>query len=238
MTVSAPTWQLQENIASVQLPFLTGSIDVQEPQQGILLTSLLQREMHLRWHGLQIPTQPQSIHLDSFARVNDLVAHYAETPQTRLRTELVWRIVECEPQIVYVEQIISAQTSFLDSDPGVKTTFSMPSGEWLHWSATDGSTSELDSSRPAAYQFAAGAVLLRSQDVSFALITRATDTSGLQIEQVGGGSLATLDLFGGRIEKGVIRRGQVGILACNGDDDLAILQSVHSRFAAAPPPLN
>ncbi len=247
--MASPLWQLDGFQAHASLGGgIAGSIDLLEPASGLSL-----RTAHgqcVTAFALELPAvtaERADSMLDAWARGADLVATYAERLPLHTRGQVYFRAHRCDSASAstpILELIASAQTSLLDSEPGVIVRSRVPAREALLLSdLASGNVSRIDlppSGEPVLQTTGIACFLfpLAQEDITYVEMIHPADFSGCSLRRLKTGEieLAT-PLFRGRLEKGVILRSRLRALFLNKAGDTAIASKCFSEFAASDPPL-
>lgn len=210
-------WNLQDTIARLETPQLTGEVDVLFPWHGFLWETSLSGKIAL----MKVFTRPgggatPETLVESYQRGPDLVATYAQTPERNVRPQVYWRWTEPAA----LELILSMQTSLLDSQPATTLESALPDGEMMPL-ASGGRT--LDTLHDAWHTDgdAPRAVLFRPHGVEFSYLEmiHPTDFAGVRLSIHDRLPTVQWHVFPERLEKGVIRRGRVrGVVLARGND--------------------
>jgi hypothetical protein len=201
--------------------------------------------------GLELPEAPaQTVQLaDAYARVDDLVLTFSESPQWQLRTQIYWRYCrKLEDIAPAVELIVSLQTNLLDVPADLSTRTQVSADETFFLARDQHNFHELArSSRPQLVTSAraSGCILFRlaNANVSYAEIIHPNDFRETMLEALPDlhvddpAALCRHRLFARRLEKGVILRARVLAFLLPQDDDLRITRHMYRQFAAFEPVL-
>ena len=218
MTTDQLAWHVAGSTAHLQRPEIEAALPLSEPQSGLQLLRAFDRQIDCQCFALPLYEEGKAILLDSFPRMNEVVAHYAETPQARLKTECLLRLRSISDDCVCLDHLVSVQTSTLDASPQIETTFRLPKGQW---------SSETFESGPLQLQSECG--------LTFALMTPQLDVASSSVESSSAGARARLMRFGKFLEKGVIRRGQLRLVVCPTDVASQVIADAHEDFLSTSP---
>jgi hypothetical protein len=249
--MNAESWKISEGQATLKSATLSASADVRQPARGLQHVVWNQTEIDGELLGLELPDpSPQGTEpSDAYARIDDLVVTFSESPQWQLRTQFYWRYCrKLESIAPAVELIASLQTNLLDAPADVSTRTHLSADETFYLASDQHSFRELArSSRPQLItsELSAGCILFRltSANVSYAEIVHPSDFRETTLEALP--ELRVEDpatscrhrLFGRRLEKGVILRARVLAVLLPQDDDLRIARHLYRLFAASEPVL-
>ena len=234
-------WRCDQLHATVDLQHLTPALgDVAFHGQRLRETALLQ----MRLEDNDAPMQLD----DHYIRGNDLIANYSDAAGY-VRREFYWRIMPgqgAQAGWVLMEALVSARTDLLDSNPTVDVRCTLPAEscavlhepdarEVTEFAVSQGpATLDIDTGSPHALSFR----LAQSRFV-FAQLLPAADVvhAELASESVSQTITSTVSFFGGRVEKGVIRRARLRAFLAPQDGARRVLGEQWGEMLAAPPPL-
>ncbi len=238
-------WSLEGSTARWQTASLLLRVDVEQPDRGLHEISWCGRALTalqlLRVAALSSGGHGYALE-DVYVRGRDMVATYAQTANSPLRTQVYWRIGQL-PDVdggIVLEAIISAQTQLLDSDPRMEISSVLVGRDWslLRGPAERGDCESLavDAQRPCRLDVPpdGAAVLLRSPEGACTygqLIPRADWVESRIVWD------AATAYFAARLEKGVLRRTRVAALLMPRDRDIEHLRAYWSALQLAAPPL-
>lgn len=245
-------WTLEGATARWQSEHLRLRLDVGCPDRGLGEIYWCGRPLHpWRLSGVvALSSSDQRPVLEgAYVRGQDVVATYAQTALSPVRTAVYWRIGSLPgvKEGVVVETIVSAQTELLDSDPRVEISCELTGRDWhlLSTPEAEGLSEplEVDARQPRALQVPpeGAAVLLRAPDIgcTFSQVLPGADWVDSQITCTADGvdSRVAHVYFAARLEKGVLRRTRVATLLTPCGDDVAQLRTFWTALRTAAPPL-
>jgi hypothetical protein len=245
-------WRIEQSTAQWNSARLHATIELTRPAEGIQCLSFTRASLK----GMQLMrvAVPKGAHglpkcvEDAYVRGPDIIVTYAETPQSPVRPQVYWRILD-EPLVspgVVLEAIVSIQTRLLDSDPRIELASTLPGRDWLCL-AGDAATGgfrpvALDDRSPRSIDIVpSGTALLGRIPVSscsYGHILLATDLLDAHIAWDPAHRMTTLSavFFGERLEKGILRRVRSrAILVPREQDEELMAELLITSVAAAPP---
>jgi hypothetical protein len=251
--MDVPVWRLEGTSAQLTTGELAATIDLLRPADGLSGVRLGQQPLN-RMKLLQVHLLPNQPHepdelIDAYVRGSDLIATYAQRPPRTVRPQIYWRAIGTRvgEQATGVELILSAQTSFLESDPALALTSSLAANEvWRLTSAAECAYEHLQLSpnHPVAATSSngTGLFLFRIPGASFSYVEMVHPTdfaaAELALENAAENLVGlTHRLFPENLEKGVIRRGRIRSLFVPRDTDQQTAFAFYRTFADSPPPL-
>ena len=245
-------WRMEQSTALWHSERFFASVDLTRPFEGIRQARFRRASLDgAQLMQVAVPTRARGLSErveDAYVRGPDLIVTYAETTQSPVRPQVCWRILDqplTSPGIV-VEAIVSTQTRWLDSDPRIQIASAIPGREWLLL-AGDATTSgfrpivwEDASSRMVEVSPAGTAFLARipASANSYGHVVVANDLLGAHLIWDPVHHVTTLSamFFGGRLEKGILRRVRSrAILVPRERDEELLAELLMTSLAAAPP---
>ena len=246
-------WRISGNNALWESERLQAAVALSFPARGLSLMRL--GGSHPEQMGLsqvnipsRDPDAPQPVE-DHYVRGADLIVTYGEAVHSPVHPQVYWRIVDdvAASDLIVVDTIVSNQTQLLDTDPRMMIACTLSGDAWLLASGdiapssfrpilTPGhATVSVPVSPPGC------AVITRLKDVpwSYGQIFRAADLldatlSRNEREQT---TRLSVQFFGARLEKGVIRRAcNCGVLVPR-DRDIELAAKHFDRLLQSAPPL-
>lgn len=214
--------------------------------------------MHLRGRALtgaqllaaELPLKDFSpADVECYARGDDLIAIYAESPQHPFRMQLYWRAIQLQGGAVGLELVAAVQTNLLDSWPEVAARTRLEATALRVLANSTDNFEAVSTGAPTGVQslerdryrgcFRFG---LAEHNSAYAEMVHPVDfhVSTLTAESnAGSGANMTLrhELFAHRLEKGVILKARVRGLFLPGDESDARLRELYEMFARSEPPL-
>lgn len=241
-------WRLHDNQAQLASTAFRCCIDIVRPANG--LTDIHYGKFPLNgWQPLRVAPQPPAptrgeTLIESYARGEDLVATYAQTPPRTVRPQLYWRYQTGAAETVGIELLAAMQTSLLDSDPTLISFTDLPGGDFLwlvneaasrfepvdmtvrsRWDCSGSGGDPLFVFRPAGFE------------VSYGEIVYPADFQGAEVHRLDEGFRLTYRLFSEPLEKGVIRKARVVGVFLPRQQDLQLAMAWYRATVAAAPPL-
>jgi len=186
------------------------------------LSALGLKSMHASWDDepisladcclLQLETRGNPLE-DCYARGRDLFVSIGESDQAPFRMQIYWRAID-DAECFGFEGIVSVQTSHWHVSPELELNTRIE-GEC------------------AAVDHRAALVSLPSAAVSYLEIAHSSNHQLTTVE----GNCVKHHLFGGHLEKGVIRRARVRGLFLAASQVPRLATSLQEQFERSPPPL-
>ena len=225
---SEMSWQLEDNVAIWNHPNWTTRVDLRTAPILTLSSQSMQKSLTVSMsprdatcdmsEGDYLPVG------DSYIRQRDLIAHFPEKSPFHFGYEAYFCALPSAPDHQILELWLSVQTSKLESNPQLRLRL-QTLGEGAE--ATESQAVPRTDMSPGLYLF---------HDWKIGIMIHPLDQSDSKLERDDDGEW-TLVTFGRFMEKGVIRRMRLRIVACNGTISdsqwLAWMQS----FAESPLPL-
>jgi hypothetical protein len=226
---------------------LVATLDPHVPAVGLVVGVEAARDAVPADHLLGLDLGAACRAADQWLRATDLTAVYEPADARRLRATAMWRLHPAAGPVAVWELIVSAQTSLLQSDPGLAVVADVAGDELLWsgglrpggsaaargWSATAGAVPSDDTS----------SILVRRKAIanraasSFLIAVHPADAHRITVERHGGRIRVACRLFSDAIEKGVLLRGRVLAAVGPAAGDTAWADKVSGGFAVSPPPL-
>jgi hypothetical protein len=247
--MDASLWTIDDRHAQLQSTSLTAQLQLLSPHSGLRNVCPNHAELELQLLGVQLPESDSTVSIeDAYARVDDLVVTYAETPQWKLRSQIYWRYARQYAQACGIEVVASLQTSLLDAPAAIDVSSRIAADEVLALSHNHLAFIELArSSRPhhLTKSTTCGCFVFRlaGANLSYVEMVHPGDFHESSIEAVADlhvedpATISRHRLFGRRLEKGVILRGRVLGLFVPQDDDLRLVKQYYQVFAQSKPVL-
>ncbi|MHC4178090.1 MAG: hypothetical protein ACYSWU_11325 [Planctomycetota bacterium] len=253
--MGAGSWQLDQQVARLQLDQLTATVDLGQPQEGLVEVSMGES----RLAGAQLlgictacfPLSEEILSVASHVRGSDLVSSYEESADRPVRIDARWRAVSPTPSeefVAAVELAVSVQTHVLEDRPELSVRSSLSASEALRLlDAESGDFQPLvplpEAPTTMRPEEGAGCLLFRpaGSELSYAQMVHPTDfrhdqLSGSPEDQ--GTMQVRHQLFSQRLEKGVILRARMRGVFLPRDGDARIAAACYAVFADAEPPLS
>lgn len=183
--------------------------------------------------GKLLSVFPQPAHSrniqEAYVRQDDLIVRYEQDGSDLYTFQLNWRAFDCILSgSLGIELWISIQTSLLDTHPVVGVKSSSPAAIWETLTLRD--LSDIDSELPAA-------VVARREDHTLLIMIQASDAEQVELRRCDSAQEHELQMFGHFMEKGVIRRARLCLVAAPNILDDAAVRLVYEQFTASPLPL-
>jgi hypothetical protein len=238
-------WQeVDDRTVRFQLERFSAAVDPLNPTGGLQDVTIDGQEL-VGFHPLApelppISTAGAASSLERYVRGGDLVATYSDRPAPQMRTQIYWRSATHDRlgAIAAVELVASVQTSLLDACPQFAARSQLLAGEAYRLTVGDPVTGEPGSfvsivppsgdADPDAQPEAPHCYLFRlpGRQYSYAEMIHPADCQSSQWDGWLHGTEFRLqlrhELFGDRLEKGVILRARVlGVLLDRRDDKAA-----------------
>ncbi len=242
-------WQLDGNVASLNVGELQARIDLARPRDGI--SQIVPRgvrqdrvQLFQLASGEADPGDKRFLK-EFYVRGIDLVASYAETSDSPVSLEVYWRALTDVVPLCGVELWVSEQTNQLESDPQLSSASQLPMCDAFRFEGTDNgqlaslTLGEGESARLTG-ESGSGAFLFRPHgaDWSYGEMVHPADFSAAHIEAHAGGLSLVNQLFGREcLEKGVIRRARLRGLFVPRQDDTTHIAEAYRLFASSELPL-
>lgn len=252
-------WHLSDTTATCSCNAFNASLDLQRPDGGlrhiIFSHQPLPHASLLEMHVTPTPSRASLELQEAYHRGSDLVARYA-SQATGVRPQLRWRatpiIAGGQGEAVRLEMLISVHTDRLDTDPAVHIQCRLPAQscevlEAPNEPATDVYyPSEARKTVEAGREGTSRALRFHVPNLSLCcgLVFPTADVMGAALagDSTRGLITSTVSFFGGRLEKGVLRRTELTLLvapaaaAAAEEDD--VLAANWADMMRAPPPLS
>jgi hypothetical protein len=244
-------WRIEQNLATLSRPALRATLDLARPHDG--LTSVAYRDRPFSGHLLGVAVEPNQDScagslVDSYARVGDLVATYAQTPTRPTRVQVYWRTVAEIADSAGAEAVdlqVSVQTSLLDAAAVVVAQSRLNTSEThrlidvdaVRFEPIDLPTTVRRKLTPAD---GPGCLVFRSAsgDMSYVEMIHPADFhEDALVREFDGMISLSHDLFVSSLEKGVILRARVRGLFLPRDNDLPAAADAYRAFVDSKLPL-
>lgn len=236
-------WNQTKNRTVCRGSLLTFDLDALHPTRGLTSTDnasdsqLAAGLLSVRLSGTDDEQKPTEV----YARGDDIVATYPQTPQLEVQRQVYWRNSAPVANGQGIELILSIQTSSLDSRPSVDVTSTVPMDECWRWS-TDASKPERLS--PDGWETTGEHALLlfrnKNWSFSYAEMVFPSDLARVRTARCSENPdhvLVTHSLRIERLEKGVIRRARMLGIFVSRDTDVELVRETRRIFTAEVPPL-
>lgn len=219
-------WQLQKDLGWSESGRWSVKLNPRDPAQGVSLFF----DQTLSWNLLRIrPIPGHALHLqEAYVRQEDLILRYEQSGNDLFGFQLNWRRVECDVKdALGLELWLSVQTTLLDTHPQFEID-STAHGTWRTMSL-----GQLTAGQNG------GAALGWSEDTGRSTLVMIQDSDVVQAKLLERGREQELAIrmFGQFLEKGVIRRARLGLLATSSPMSPDAIRTAYHRFCASPLPL-
>jgi len=219
-------WQLQSDQAFLETDHWRVDLDPRAPNAGL----------NIRFGSTQLgqflkinPKPSHSFKIqEAYVRQNDLIVRYEQSIADLYTIQLNWRRLECEiPDALSLEVWISVQTSLLDTNPTIEVRSRTPDALWHGLTLDDLSMDKSDSTAIGLVKKSGltAMVMIEPSDAHQArrIFDRSDDFA--------------LRLLGDFMEKGVIRRARLRLLAVSEELSRAKIVKQFRAFTDSPLPL-
>lgn len=253
-------WQLSDTNATCSSDAFNASLDLQHPERGLRQITLphqshahqsLANASLLEVHPNAVTSGPALELQEAYQRGNDLVASYASQAKD-VRPQFRWRVTAGTASGwgggLMIEMLISIHSDRLDADPGLHIQSRVPAQSCEMFQAPNKPAaevfypSETSPSMEADCSGASCAFLLHviNPSLDFGLIVPTVDVvaAGLWGDAAGGLITSRISFFGGRLEKGVLRRTQLRLIAAPAKSAGDLLATQWTDMLMTPPPLS
>lgn len=208
-------WKVSENIATIK----HGSIELVVQTQPNLSIQIDQPAGKFAWEiqpreDSVAATTPAPTPGESYSRLDDFIVALPQRYPWPFSYQLDVRVQPSDQDLLVAELWLSVQTSMLECNPQLSLIPQDPKGPW--------------SCHPE---------FLCSADRRLALAIHPLDIADSKLHTDRSGSIERLDLFGRFMEKGVIRRGRLLLVASNTSISEKRMKELCHVFAASSLPL-
>lgn len=247
-------WQLSETTATWQESGFHGLLDLRHPERGLEKMALLGQSLDtaslLQVHWGPTASRNNLQLEDYYARGNDLVGSYANRP-AGVHPQFRWRAAAIKPHVgtgaMMIDMLISIHTDRLDATPTTRVQCRLPARAcevWRDPAETEPTELSPTEERPemAIDYGGTGCVLtfpLEQTSYCCGLIFPAADVVDTHLSSVPreGILTSTISFFGGRLEKGTMRRTQLRLIMTPQDAAKRVLKEQWTDMMQSPPPL-
>jgi hypothetical protein len=197
-----------------------------------------------RWEALAIhPLPKHSLHAEEiYVRQQDLIARFSQVGKDEYGFQVDWRLLDAPSDFdVGIEVWISLQTNLLDSAPKIQAC-SRGVGTWKSWTHHQ-LVSEVGPSDDASQGWSSqsaslvAAVSSSTKDCSCLWIIEPRDLQQVSWKSQPIGNEQQAELFGQFLEKGVIRRARMQLLASKKQIGLQEIQRAYQQLIKRELPL-
>jgi len=258
MTTAACAWQLDDTRAQTSLGTAgLATVELLQPDRGVqfslpstvtptTVTPSTAAALHILGVELEQPLDRSTL-LDSYPRVDDLVATYAATATRPHRVQAYWkRQFELPAGVAAVIDLqLLTQTDLLDSDPR-RTVVSRLSGcevFKLQRSTTSPTLSPVECSQRSTTTLGRDAALAcclfrwPGSAMSYVEMVHPLDFYQVELRMVGNELQTTHHLFVDWLEKGVILRSRLRGALVERQNDVSLALDLYQQLCDSPPPL-
>lgn len=235
-------WKVGVREAHIERGGWSGMLQPPLPSAGIELSNTDWDDTSWRLLAANPSPRHSSAIEEQYLRGDDLIVRYKQTEKDRFSYQLDWRSIPLEPESYFefgIELWISIQTSLLDCHPTLELTSEVAGSTWEVFQDSDlmmitkKGGQPLKSSQPTS----PAAIMAKTDLGTVVLLVYRSDQSQVEYQEVKRKSVRSIRLFGQFMEKGVIRRARVRVLATAGDVDKQQLCDAYGRFQDSPLPL-
>jgi hypothetical protein len=231
-------WSIAGEKAILNASHLAARLDLNRPELG-LTEFIIDGVVVAQCHPLRLLFPSGGAPMtstDFYVRAHDLVVSYSPN-RDELTSQAYYRYVDLGSHGAGIDLILSRQTELLDADPRTIVSSLLPLGETLIFDGQRFDTEEVSVGESVNLDTGLYVHRFENRDVTFVEMIHPTDFE----ESVLTRSLNTLHvdhtLFHHRLEKGVIRRGQLRCAFVERESDLIIAQQLFEQFLQAELPL-
>ncbi|MCA9232093.1 MAG: hypothetical protein KDA57_15700 [Planctomycetales bacterium] len=235
-------WRLNGPIASLRSSLLGAEVDLRSPLSGLHDLNFGSRTIEGSVLGISTNTDLSNEGRDAddvFVRGNDLIAGYRETKERPFALQVYWSITEPAAHSVFIDLLLSLQTTLLESYPSVMVHSALHCDEI--WAVSDqGAATRLQGNASDQRSVGAACLVMRAEgcEWSYAEMASFDEQSGFQLETCSPGVWGLRRELGGSfLEKGVIRRLQVRGAFLPRHEDLQLAAECLAGLSAEAPPL-
>jgi len=219
-------WQLQSDQAFLETDQWHAELDPRAPTSG------LQLRFGANLIGQFLKISPKPSHSfaiqEAYVRQNDLIVRYEQANQDLYTVQLNWRRLECNiPDALSLEVWISVQTSLLDTHPTIEVRSRTSDAQW-HGITLNDLQPETGDSTVIGLVKKSGVTSIIMIDPSDALQARRISERSDEF---------SLRILGDFMEKGVIRRARLRLLAATSELPRSKMVREFRAFADSPLPL-
>lgn len=209
------TWNPLKTLAQSNVNGWTIDLDPTRPNQPVVLSA-----GEFSWQALAVQPLPEHslVPEEVYVRQQDLIARFGQGPNDLYSLQVDYRLLDAPAGFdLALEVWLTVQTTLLDGAPKLLLT-SNGQGEWSSWNhsqlsvGADASQSA-DSGWSATHHAARAAMLLGGPSCSCLLLIEPRDQSQLTWKSESAQSMQQAEIFGTFLEKGVIRRARLQLLA-------------------------
>ncbi len=234
------SWKVGDRDARVQNGGWIGMILPASPSAGLELSN--EDWLDRMWRLVTINPNPRhSCTIEErYLREGDYIVRYKQTDKDKFSFQIDWREITPELDSNFefgVEMWISVQTALLNVQPTIELTSEVGGASWetIHHRQLVGSSN--DAAVPAEKPPAPAAMIARTDSGTVVQLVHPSDQEQVEYQEVKRKSVRSMRLFGQSMEKGVIRRARVRIMATIEEVDLSRVTESYQRFQDSPLPL-
>jgi hypothetical protein len=173
---------------------------------------------------------------DQYVRGNDLIVTYAPI-RDALTSQIYYRYFEIDSRHPAIDVVLSRQTELLDSNPTVMVSSYLDFGEVLSFENGQFGPTEIRRNGLTAIHSCLVVCRVADQDLSYIEMTHPSDFETSALCREATCMRIERTLFQHRLEKGVIRRGQIRCAFVPRHDDAAMAQRLFEQLMESEPPL-
>jgi hypothetical protein len=221
------TWNLEKLRATYAVNGWQVELNPTDPAAGL----------DLRHHGkacgtllrvIPLPSHARCIQ-EAYVRESDLIVRYEQDGNDLYSFQLNWRAFDSGlSDALGLEMWLSIQTSLLDTYPTVDIRSLTSGGPWTTLTLRDVHQSEED--------WTAG-IVSRCADQSTLIMVQASDAQQADLQPCQSPLENSLRMFGSFMEKGVIRRARLCLVATPHELQQTEIEQAYAQFSACPLPL-
>jgi hypothetical protein len=198
----------------------------------------------IRWEALAInPLPNHSLHAEEiYVRQQDLIARFSQVGKDQYGFQVDWRLLDTISDFeVGIEVWISLQTNLLDSAPKIQAR-SRGVGAWKSWTHQQlvsqvGPSDDASQGWSSQNASAIAAISSSTQDCSCLCLIEPRDLQQVSWTSQPSNNEQQAELFGQFLEKGVIRRARMQLLASKKQIGLLEIQRAYQQLINRELPL-
>lgn len=219
-------WQLKSDQASLEANHWRVDLNPRTPNVGL---KVMFGDVQLG-HFLKIAPKPShSFNIqEAYIRENDLIIRYEQSNDDLYTVQLNWRRLDCDiPDALALELWVSVQTSLLDTHPEIEIRSRTPDARW-HGLTLDDLSIEKSTSTAIG--------LVKKSSVTAMVMLEPSDAHQAR-RIVDRGEDFAFRMLGDFMEKGVIRRARLRLLAVTTELSRSKIVKQFRAFVDSPLPL-
>ena len=236
------SWKVGDREARFKQGGWVGMIMPTSPSTGLELSN--EDWLDDMWRLVTINPNPRHCCAieERYLRDNDYIVRYKQSDKDRFSFQLDWRAIPAEQESNFefgIEMWISVQTNLLDVHPTIDLTSEVGGATWetFHHQQLAESAGPAPSSAAGPATLTPAAMVARTDSGTIAQLIFPSDQNQVEYQEVKRKSVRSMRLFGQSMEKGVIRRARIRVLATIDEVDLSRLSESYQRFQESPLPL-